>query len=83
MYRKKYNKNAKYVYLGLIFSAMTLGAFISAVFTTLYGESAAVQITGYLSGVMWGVAAFLSFKVYFDEKKAAEERLEDLSNDNK
>lgn len=59
---------------------MTVGAFISAVFTTLYGESAVIQITGYLSGVMWGVAAFLSFKVYFDAKRAEEERLEDIND---
>lgn len=80
MYKRRYGKNAKYLYFGLLTAAAAVAAFVIAVSETVNGDSLLIQATGYLSGLMWGVSAFLSLKVYFDAKRAEEERLEDIND---
>lgn len=80
MYKRRYRKNAKYLYFGLMTAAAAVIALAVSVYGTFNGDSVLVQVTGYLSFLMWGVSAFLSFKVYFDAKRADEERLEDIND---
>ena len=80
MYKRRYSKNAKYIYFGLPTAAAAVVTLIFSVCGTIDGESVPVQVTGYLSFLMWSVSAFLSSKVYFDAKRADEERLEDIND---
>lgn len=80
MYRKRHEKKWKYLYFGLLTAAAAVFTLAASVYGTLTGDSAAIQTTGYLSFIMWSVSAFLSLKVYFDAKKAAEERLENITD---
>lgn len=80
MYKRRYSKNAKYIYFGFLTAAASVVTLIFSVCGTIDGESVPVQVTGYLSFLMWSVSAFLSFKVYFDAKRADEERLEDIND---
>lgn len=82
MYRRRYRKNVKYLCFGLLTTAAAVVTLVFSVYGTLNGESVPIQVTGYLSFLMWSVSAFLSLKVYFDAKKAAEERLEDINDGN-
>ncbi|MDE5741210.1 MAG: hypothetical protein K2H90_02030 [Oscillospiraceae bacterium] len=80
MYKRRYRKNAKYFYFGLLTAAAAVVTLVVSVYETITGESVPVQATGYLSFLMWSVSAFMSFKVYFDAKRADEERLEDIND---
>lgn len=80
MYRRRRGKNGKYLYFGLLTAAAAVVTLVASVYGTLSGDSVPIQVTGYLSFLMWSVSAFLSLKVYFDAKKAAEERLEDIND---
>lgn len=80
MYKRRYRKNAKYIYFGILTAAAAVVTLIFSVRGTIDGESVPVQATGYMSFLMWSVSAFLSFKVYFDAKRADEERLEDIND---
>lgn len=80
MYKRHHRKNGKYLYFGLMTAAAAAIALVISVCGTIDGESVLIQVTGYLSGLMWGVSAFLSLKVYFDAKRAEEERLEDIND---
>ena len=80
MYRRRRRKNGKYLYFGLLTTAAAVVTLVVSVYGTLNGESLPIQITGYLSFLMWSVSAFLSLKVYFDAKRAEEERLEDIND---
>lgn len=80
MYKRRYRKNGKYLYFGLLTAAAAVVTLVISVFETVNGESALIQATGYLSFLMWGVSSFLSLKVYFDAKRAEEERLEDIND---
>lgn len=80
MYKRRYRKNAKYLYFGLLTAAAAVVTLVVSIFGTIDGESVPVQVTGYLSFLMWSVSAFLSLKVWFDAKRAEEERLEDIND---
>ncbi len=80
MYRRRQRKNIGYLYLGLITAAVAVIALVVSIYGTVSGESVPIQVTGYLSFLMWSVSAFLSLKVYFDAKRADEERLEDFND---
>lgn len=81
MYRRRRRKNGKYLYFGLLTTAAAVFTLVASVCGTLNGESLPIQVTGYLSFLMWSVSAFLSLKVYFDAKRAEEERLEDINDE--
>ena len=80
MYRRRHRKNGKYLYFGLLTTAAAVVTLVVSIYGTLNGESLPIQVTGYLSFLMWSVSAFLSLKVYFDAKRAEEERLEDFDD---
>ena len=80
MYKRRHRKNSKYLYFGLLTTAAAVITLVASIYGTLNGESLPIQVTGYLSFLMWGVSAFLSLKVYFDAKRAEEERLEDFND---
>ncbi|MDE7289199.1 MAG: hypothetical protein K2N71_06830 [Oscillospiraceae bacterium] len=80
MYRRRSRKNLKYLYFGLLTAAAAVAMLVVSIYGTLNGESLPIQVTGYLSFLMWGVSAFLLLKVYFDAKRAEEERLEDIND---
>lgn len=80
MYGSRHRKNWKYLYFGLLTTAAAVVTLVASVYGTLGGDRFPIQVTGYLSFLMWSVSAFLSLKVYFDAKKAAEERLEDIND---
>lgn len=80
MYRRRRRKNGKYLYFGLLTAAAAVVTLVVSIHGTLNGESLPIQVTGYLSFLMWCVSAFLSLKVYFDAKRAEEERLEDFND---
>ena len=80
MYRRRRRKNVKYLYFGLFTAAAAVVTLAVSIYGTLNGESFPIQVTGYLSFLMWSVSAFLSLKVYFDAKRAEEERLEDIND---
>ncbi len=80
MYRRRQRKNIGYLYLGLITAAAAVITLVVSIYGTVSGESVPIQVTGYLSFLMWSVSALLSLKVYFDAKRADEERLEDFND---
>lgn len=80
MYRRRRGKNGKYLYFGLLTAAAAVVTLVVSIHGSLNGESLPIQVTGYLSFLMWSVSAFLSLKVYFDAKRAEEERLEDIND---
>lgn len=79
MYKRRYRKNAKYLYFGLMTAAAAIVTLAVSIYETVSGEGLLILATGYLSFLMWGISAFLSLKVYFDAKRA-EERLEDIND---
>lgn len=75
---KKYiKKHTAYLYLGLISAGIALVMFFISVVSTIRGESIGVLITGYASGVLWGVAAAAALYVYYKANRADLERLDD------
>lgn len=75
---KKYiKKHTAYLYLGLISAGIALVMFFISVVSTVRGESIGVLITGYASGVLWGVAAAAALYVYYKANRADLERLDD------
>lgn len=80
MYKRRRRENGKYLYFGLFTAAAAVVTLVVSVCGTIDGESLPIQVTGYLSFLMWSVSAFLSLKAYFDAKRAEEERLEDIDD---
>lgn len=75
---KKYiRKHTAYLYLGLISAGVALVMFFMSAVSTINGERIAVQVTGYASGVLWGIAAFTALYVHYRANRADMERLDD------
>lgn len=78
--KKGYERYKIYFYSGLFTGGLAFVMLVIAVLSSINGDEFRIQLTGYLSSVMWSVTAFLMIRVYYAAKKAAEERLDDKDN---